>query len=236
MNIMIVFYNTRKLSYITNLLKRDNSMAERNYKIIDLATTYIDNDAEIEDGVIIYPNNTIIGKTKICKNVILHPNNIITDSTIGEGSSVIFSVITGSTVGAFAKIGPFTHLREGCAIGDNCKAGSFVEIKKSEIGSETKVPHLSYVGDCKVGEKCNIGCGVVFANYDGKNKHKSTVGDNCFIGSNSNIIAPVEIGDNCYIAAATTVTKSIPRSSFVIGRVKQQENDKLKNKYIGSGR
>jgi bifunctional UDP-N-acetylglucosamine pyrophosphorylase/glucosamine-1-phosphate N-acetyltransferase len=206
---------------------------EKGIKIIDINSTYIDENAVIEKGVVIYPNNNIIGNSIIKKNTVLEPNNIITDSIIGENCNIISSVIKESKVGNGVNIGPFAYLRPKTEIGDNCKIGDFVEIKASVIGEGTKVPHLCYVGDAEVGKKCNIGCGAIFANYDGKNKNKTIVGNHCFVGSNCNLIAPLTIEDNCFIAAGTTVSRNVKNGKFVIGRVKQVENDKLAEKYIG---
>jgi len=205
---------------------------KKGIKIIDINTTYIDDLADIQEGVVIYPNNNIIGTSVIKKNTVLEPNNVITNSTIGENCTILSSVIKDSTVGNSVSIGPFSYLRPNTKISDGCRIGDFVEIKASEIGEGTKIPHLSYVGDAEIGKKCNIGCGAIFANYDGKNKNKTKIGNNCFIGSNCNLIAPLSIEDNCFIAAGTTVNKSVASGKFVIGRVKQTENDKLAEKYI----
>ena len=134
-------------------------------------------------------------------------------------------------MGAGCKVGPFAHLRPGAQVGENCRIGNFVEIKNARIGSGTKIAHLTYVGDAEIGENCNIGCGVVFCNYDGKKKSRTVVGKNCFIGSNVNLVAPVEIGEGSYIAAGTTVTRSVPPHSFVIGRSRQSCDKKLAERY-----
>lgn len=189
--------------------------------LIDKNTTYISPEAQIAEDVVIYPNNNIIGNTVIGKGTVIMPNCIITDSIIGENAKVTAAVMEEARVGDNTTIGPFAYLRKGACVGNHCRIGDFVEIKNSVIGDYTKASHLAYVGDVTIGERCNVGCGVIFVNYDGKTKHRSTVEDNCFIGSNCNIIAPVTLRENSYIAAGTTVTDETPNDSFVIGRSRQ---------------
>ena len=189
--------------------------------LIDKNTTYISPEAQIAEDVVIYPNNNIIGNTVIGKGTVIMPNCIITDSIIGENAKVTAAVMEEARVGDNTTVGPFAYLRKGACIGNHCRIGDFVEIKNSVIGDYTKASHLAYVGDVTIGERCNVGCGVIFVNYDGKTKHRSTVEDNCFIGSNCNIIAPVTLRENSYIAAGTTVTDETPNDSFVIGRSRQ---------------
>lgn len=163
--------------------------------------TYIE-DSVIEDGVVIYPFS------------------FIKNSHIKSGSIITSSHITDSTVGKNCNIGPNAHIRNSSHIGDSARIGNFVEIKNSNIGCGSKAAHLSYIGDATIGKNCNIGCGVIFCNYDGFKKHHSALGDNVFIGSNSNLIAPIKIDDNCFVAAGSTITKDIPKNSFVIARTK----------------
>ena len=143
----------------------------------------------------------------------------IKDSVI-DGASVEYSYLACSHVHARATVGPFARLR-GATIGNNCRVGDFVEVKASTLREGVKASHLTYIGDADVGERTNVGCGSVFCNYDGVDKHKTTVGCNCFIGANTNLIAPVVVGDNAFIAAGTTVTRDIEDGSFTIGRVRQ---------------
>ena len=145
----------------------------------------------------------------------------IKNSIIGKNVQIEASFLEDSEIGEGTHIGPFSHLRPNSKIGKNCKIGNFCEIKNSTIGDGTKVSHLAYVGDAVVGKNCNIGCGVIFANYNGRTKNKITVGNNVFIGSNSNIIAPVNIADDVYICAGSTITKDIEKGDFVIGRSRE---------------
>ncbi|MDE6758366.1 MAG: hypothetical protein K2O95_02935 [Clostridia bacterium] len=189
--------------------------------IIDKATTFISPEAIIAEDAIIYPNNHILGKSVIGSGCKIMPNCIITDSEIGDNTTVTASVMQEAKVGENTTVGPFAYLRKDSRVGNFCRIGDFVEIKDSVIGDHTKASHLAYVGNVTIGKGCNIGCGVIFVNYDGKTKHSSIVEDNCFIGSNCNIIAPVTLREGSYIAAGTTVTDETPIDSFVIGRTRQ---------------
>lgn len=155
----------------------------------------------------------------------------IYESQIGDNTSVVNSQIENSSVGTNCEIGPFSHIRPGSKIGTSCRIGNFVEIKKSEIGAGCKISHLSYVGDATLGENVNIGCGVIFANYDGEKKHHTNVGDNVFIGSNCNLIAPLSIGCGVFIAAGSTVTKDLRDDTFCIARERETIKEGYKNLY-----
>jgi bifunctional UDP-N-acetylglucosamine pyrophosphorylase/glucosamine-1-phosphate N-acetyltransferase len=189
--------------------------------IIDKSTTYISPDAVIAEDAIIYPNNHILGSSVIGSGCKIMPNCIIEDSAIGANTVVTASVMQEARVGENTTVGPYAYLRKGAKVGNHCRIGDFVEIKNATVGDYTKASHLAYMGDVTIGERCNVGCGVIFVNYDGKTKHSSVVEDNCFIGSNCNIIAPVTLREGSYIAAGTTVTHETPMSSFVIGRSRQ---------------
>ena len=158
--------------------------------------------------------------------------NIIENSRIEEGVEIISSHIFDSVVGENTKIGPNAHLRPNSKIGKNCRIGNFVEIKNSVVGDNTKIAHLTYVGDAKIGKGCNIGCGVVFVNYNGKEKNEIVIGNNVFIGSNCNLIAPLNIPDNVYICAGTTVTQNLNEYDFVIGRSREVIKPNRAIKYL----
>ena len=158
--------------------------------------------------------------------------NVIENSVVGKGSEVISSHVFDSVIGQNVKVGPNAHLRPNSIVGDNCRIGNFVEIKNSIIGNGTKISHLTYVGDAKIGENCNIGCGVIFVNYNGRQKQKINIGNNVFIGSNCNLIAPLNIPDNVYICAGTTVTKDLLEDDFVIGRVREEVKHNKAHKYL----
>ena len=196
-------------------------MEKREYIVIDKKNTYIEEGVTIGKNVIIYPGNYITGKTIIEDNVTLLPNNYIDNSIIKKGSKIHSSVIETSEVGERCIVGPYAHLRPHSILKNSVKVGNFCEIKNSTIGDNTKVSHLAYIGDAIIGRSSNIGCGVIFVNYNGKIKANTYVGDNCFIGSNVNIIAPLSIANNSYICAGTTLTKSTLENDFVIARPKE---------------
>ena len=190
-------------------------------KLTDRQNVYVSPGARVADDAVIYPGVTIEGECVIGSGAVIRSGSIVEDSVIGARTEVTSSVLTGAKVGEDCTVGPFAYLRKGADIANGCRIGDFVEVKNARIGERTKVAHLTYVGDCEIGEECNIGCGAVFVNYDGKHKNRTVVGDRCFIGSNCNIIAPVSIKDGCYVAAGTTVTDDLDEGDFAIGRVKQ---------------
>ena len=195
---------------------------ERGVKFIDINTAYIDEEAVIGAGTVIYPCVVIEGKSVIGKDCVIGQNSKIKDSKIGDGTDIMSSVITESAVGERTHIGPFAYLRPGSKIGNDCKVGDFVEIKNSSFGDGTKASHLAYIGDSDVGAGVNIGCGVVFVNYDGRDKHRSNVGDGAFIGCNTNLVSPVNVEEKAYIAAGSTITQDVPSGALAIAREKQR--------------
>lgn len=189
--------------------------------IIDTKSTYIESDVKIGNDTIIYPGAMIGTNSIIGSNCIIGMNTSITNSIIGNGTEVISSVVIDSKVGENTNIGPFAYLRPNSNIGNNVKIGDFVEVKNSTIEDDSKASHLSYIGDAHVGKNVNIGCGVVFANYDGKNKFKSIVKDDAFIGSNSNLVAPVTIEEKGYVATGSTITDTVPAGALAVARARQ---------------
>lgn len=189
--------------------------------IIDPSNTYIGSEVKIGQDTIIYPGNYIEGNTEIGNECILYPNSRISNSIIGHKVVIQSSVILDSKIGEETTVGPFAYIRPESNIGKHARIGDFVEIKKSTIGDNTKVSHLTYIGDAEVGENCNFGCGTVVVNYDGKNKYKTIIGNNAFIGCNTNLVSPVEVKDDAYIAAGSTITKEVPKGSLAIARAKQ---------------
>ena len=161
------------------------------------------------------------GKTVVKDNCILYPNCRISDSTIEAGVTIQNSVVLESHIGEGTTVGPFAYVRPDSVIGKNARIGDFVEIKKSTIGDNTKVSHLTYIGDAEVGSGCNFGCGTVVVNYDGKKKYKTVIGNNAFIGCNTNLVSPVEVKNNAYIAAGSTITSEVPDGALAIARAKQ---------------
>lgn len=182
----------------------------------------IGKDVVLGKHVKIEDNVKILGESILGDGCVVRSGSRICDSVFQENCEVDSSVVDGANVGKNCHIGPFANIRKTCVIGNDVKIGAFVELKNSIIGSGCKMAHLSYVGDAILGENVNVGCGVVFANYDGKQKRQSKVGDRVFIGCNVNIVAPVNIADDTYICAGTTVTDSTNAGDFVIGRVRQE--------------
>lgn len=178
----------------------------------------LESTVKVGRNVTIEPYAVIKGNTVLGDGCVIGSFSYLVDATVGQNTVVKSSRIVCSQVGANCTIGPNAHLRDNAVVGDGCRVGNFVEIKNSTLESDVKASHLAYVGDAYVGCDTNIGCGVIFVNYDGKRKHRTTVGKNCFIGCNTNLVAPVTVGDNCFVACGTTVDKDIPSGTFGIGR------------------
>lgn len=193
--------------------------------IIDPNNTYIEKGANVGRDTIIYPGVILEGETSIGEDCIIGHNAKITNSTIGDRVNIQSSTIIDSKVDCDTKIGPYAYLRPNSEIGKSVKIGDFVEIKNSKIGDYSKASHLAYIGDAEVGNNVNIGCGVVFVNYDGKNKYKTIVEDNAFIGSNSNLVAPVTVRKHGFIAAGSTITDEVKEGSLSIARARQINKD-----------
>lgn len=190
--------------------------------MINPENVYIDAQAEIGRDTVLYPGVIIKGKTHIGEGCIIGHNTRVVNSTIGDGTEIQSSTITDSKVGENTTIGPYAYLRPGSNIGNRVKIGDFVEVKNASMGDGSKASHLSYIGDADIGKEVNIGCGVVFVNYDGVNKFRTTVEDEAFIGSNSNLVAPVHVERCGYVAAGTTVTRNVKEGSLVVGRPKDR--------------
>ena len=196
------------------------SYAEKGVEFVDIENVYIDEGAKIGKGTLIEPGVTIDGESIIGEDCVIGQSSEIRKSQIGNKTNVKHSVIIESTVGNETNVGPFAYMRPGSKVGNKCKVGDFVEIKNSVMDDGSKASHLTYIGDSDIGKNVNLGCGVVFVNYDGREKHRSTVGDNAFIGCNANIVSPVEVSENSYISAGSTVTKNVPEGSLYIERSK----------------
>ena len=189
--------------------------------LIDASSTYIEADVQIGSDTVIYPGTVLRGSTVIGEDCVIGPQADITDSTIGNGVTIKYSVVAESIVGDTSSVGPYANLRPGSKLGVGCKIGDFVELKNASLDDGSKVSHLSYVGDAKVGKDVNIGCGAITVNYDGYNKFVTEIGDNAFVGSNVNLIAPVKIGDGAYVVAGSTVTHDVPAGDLAIARERQ---------------
>lgn len=189
--------------------------------LIDPGTTYIDGNVEIDRDTVIYPGVMLEGSTKIGAESIIRQNSRISNSIVGSRVYIESSVVEDSQLADGVKIGPYAHIRPNSRIGEDVKLGNFVEVKNSSLGKNTKASHLAYIGDSDLGEDINIGCGVVFVNYDGRNKFRSTVEDGAFIGCNANLISPVKVEKGAYIAAGSTITDSVEEGDLAIARARQ---------------
>ncbi len=212
-----------QLSYVEQKLRKRILLRhmQNGVTILDPDATYVQADVVIGRDTVLLPGTILEGKTMIGEDCVIGPNSRIENATIGDGVCVESSVIVASTVGDRTTVGPFAYLRPDSEIGADVKIGDFVEIKNAKIGENSKVSHLAYVGDSDIGSNVNVGCGVVTVNYDGFQKHRTVVGDHCFVGSNVNLIAPVTIGNGAYIATGSTITDDVPVESFAIARERQ---------------
>ncbi len=209
---VIKMMNTKGLNTTGVLVEDNTEILSLNTKVqLEMLTRILRikiNTRLMNNGVTIEDTNTtyIYDDVEIGMDTIIYPNTTIK---------------SGVVIGENCKIGPNAYIREGCKLADNVKVGSFVEIKKTIVGEGSKIPHLSYMGDCEIGTKCNIGCGTITCNYDGTNKSKTIIGDNAFVGSNVNLVAPVKIGNNVFIAAGSTITEDVPDYALAIARERQ---------------
>ncbi|MCF3944472.1 bifunctional UDP-N-acetylglucosamine diphosphorylase/glucosamine-1-phosphate N-acetyltransferase GlmU [Oceanobacillus alkalisoli] len=214
--------------------QRINELHMRNgVTFIDPNNTYIEPDAVIGQDVTIYPGTLITGETTIEADAIIGPDSELHNATIGQGTVIKRSVVHDSKIGEGVVIGPFAHVRPESVIGNHTKVGNFVELKKTSLGNNSKVSHLSYMGDANIGEHVNIGCGTITVNYDGKNKHLTTIEDHAFVGCNSNLIAPVTIGEDSYVAAGSTINKDVPKNALSIARARQTNKEDYAERFKG---
>lgn len=215
------------------LQKRINeAWMKKGVQIIDPESTWIGPQVELGHDVIIYPNVRIVGKSQIGNHTTILSSSTLINATIGQQVTIDSSRVTDSQIGDGTTLGPMSHLRNGCQIGQHCRIGNFVEMKNTQFGDGSKCAHLTYVGDAVVGKRCNFGCGVVTVNYDGKNKFKTIIGDEVFIGSNVNLIAPVTIGNQALLAAGSTITEDVKDGDMGIARDRQSIKPGYGKRYL----
>jgi bifunctional UDP-N-acetylglucosamine pyrophosphorylase/glucosamine-1-phosphate N-acetyltransferase len=188
----------------------------------DPASTYVDVEVRIGADSTIRPNTYLEGATRIGKGATVGPETRLVDSAVGDGSEVQFSVVRGATIGAGVEVGPYASVRPGTVLEDGSKAGTFVEIKASRVGKGSKVPHLSYVGDAKIGKRVNVGAATVTANYDGYDKHQTVIDDEARIGSDTMLVAPVRVGKGAVTGAGSVITRDVPPGSLAVERSEQR--------------
>jgi len=207
-------------------------------QIIDTETTWIDSLVRIGCDTIIRPGCVLKGNTVIGEDCIIGSQTRLEDVEVGDGTTILSSVASQCVIGKNCQIGPYSHIRPEAILGDNITIGAFVEIKNSTLGDYTRARHLTYIGDAQVGKNVNFGGGTITCNYDGLDKSACIIGDNVFIGGNSNLISPVTLHDNSYIAAGSTITDDVPELSLAIARSHQivKENWVVSKNRVRSGR
>ena len=220
--------NQLELSEASQILKNRilYHWLDRGVHIMDLASVFISPDSEIESDVTIMPNVQIWGKSKISTGAFIGSGSILKNALIGKNVNLVaYAFIENSELKENSKAGPFVYIRDGACLEKNSFAGKFVEIKNSKIGENSKVPHLSYMGDATLGHDVNIGAGSITCNYDGVHKNKTVIGDNCFVGSNTMFVAPAEVGNNSTTAAGSVITQKVPDDNLAVARARQKNID-----------
>lgn len=213
-----------QLSGAEKILRRRKNieLMDNGVTIMDPDTTYVDADVVVGQDTIIYPMTWLEGKTVVGSNCQIGPNSRFANAVLGENVIAHFTYAHDCVVDAGVDMGPYVHLRPNTHISENVHIGNFVEVKNSNVGAGTKLPHLQYIGDADVGTNVNCGCGTVTVNYDGKNKHRTVIGDNAFVGCNTSLVAPVTVGAGAYTGAGSVITKDIPEETLAIGRAHQK--------------
>ena len=210
-----------------------NRLARNGVEIWDYNNCYVDPDVFVGAGTVLMPGTILRSGTVIGRDCVIGPNSYLENTKVDDRTTVKSSQLYESIVGRDATVGPFAYVRPGSVIGNGCRVGDFVEVKNSTVGDGTKISHLTYVGDSDVGQNVNFGCGTVTVNYDRAKKHRTTIGNNCFIGCNSNLVAPVTIGDGAYTAAGSTITEDVPGDALAIARARQVvKKDWAKDHYV----
>jgi bifunctional UDP-N-acetylglucosamine pyrophosphorylase/glucosamine-1-phosphate N-acetyltransferase len=194
--------------------------------IIDPATTYVGPDVEVGHDTVLHPNVYLEGRTRVGSACEIHAGTRLVDATLEDHVVILnYCVVTDSTVRSRAQLGPFAHIRPGSDVGEDARVGNYVELKKTTLGKASKASHLTYLGDATVGEDVNVGAGVITCNYDGVNKHRTVIGDGAFVGSDSQLVAPVTIGRGAFVAAGSSITRDVPDEGLGIARSRQENKD-----------
>lgn len=205
------------------LRRRKNiELMESGVTLMDPDSTFVDSNVIVGRDTVIYPFTWLEGKTVVGEGCTLGPSSRFTDAKIGNSVTAHFVYAHECEIESGATMGPYVHIRPDSHISNDVKIGNFVEVKNSKIGAGSKLPHLQYIGDCDMGAGVNMGCGTITVNYDGKQKFRTKIGDNAFVGCNSNLVAPVAIGDGAYVAAGSTITKDVPPEELAVARARQK--------------
>ena len=210
--------------------RKNKELMAQGVTLMDPDTTYVDVDVEIGQDTIIYPSTWIEGNSKIGEGCKLGPNSHFKNTVMGDNVEAMFSFTEDCEIADDVKMGPYVHIRPNTKLAHKVKIGNFVEVKNSNIGEGSKLPHLSYIGDTDMGSGVNMGCGTITVNYDGKNKFRTIIGDDCFIGCNSNLVAPVKVNNGAYVGAGSTITKEVPENALAIARERQKNIEGWKDK------
>lgn len=227
--------NLIQLEEVESILNKRKleSLMLNGVRIINSQSVYIEDSVQVKAGTVLYPNVSLHGETVISANTKVENGSVIKDSFIGENVIIkAYSYLESAEVNQGSAIGPMARLREGSFIGDNCKIGNFVETKKVNLSNGVKVSHLSYLGDAEVGSNSNIGCGFITCNYDGAQKHQTKIGENSFIGSDCQVIAPISIGDAAYLGSGSTINQDVPDGAFAIARQRQVTKPEMAKKFL----
>jgi bifunctional UDP-N-acetylglucosamine pyrophosphorylase/glucosamine-1-phosphate N-acetyltransferase len=212
------------LARVAEVMRRrinESHMAE-GVTLVDPSSTYIDVEVRIGRDAVVFPNTYLEGRTRVGTGARIGPSARLVDSIVGDEAEVQFSVVKESRIGPRAAVGPFANVRPGTVLAEGAKAGTFVEIKNSRVGRGSKVPHLSYVGDATIGERANVGAGTVTVNYDGYEKHRTVIGDDARIGSDTMLVAPVKVGRRGWTGAGSTITRDVPEGGLAVERSEQK--------------
>ena len=193
--------------------------------MMDPAAVYVEEEVTVGAGTLLLPGTILRGKTAIGENCLIGPQAMLTDCIVEEGCTINASQCEESTIRRDCEIGPYTHIRPRCVVGEGSRIGAFVQLKNCTLGKDTRMAHLTYVGDSDVGDGCNFGCGTITCNYDGFKKYRTTIGKGVFVGCNTNLVAPVTVEDGAFIAAGTTVAERVPQDAMAIGRVRQENKE-----------
>jgi len=225
----IMGVNSRKeLAQVAEILRtgRNDALMDSGVTLVDPASAYVGEDVTIGPDTILHPNVHLEGQTRIGAGCVIQSGVRLVNAVVHDGAVINnFCVIVDSTIGRGARVGPFAHIRPESVVGEDAHIGNFVELKKTTFGKGSKAGHLTYLGDATVGEKVNIGAGTITCNYDGTAKHRTTIEDGVFIGSDSQLIAPVRIGRDAYVAAGSSITDDVPAGALAIGRGRQVNKD-----------
>lgn len=234
---MVMGINSRKqLSVAEGVMRQRilDKLMDSGVTIMDPASTFIEGSVKIGRDTIIYPYTWLEGSTEIGEDCEIGPNARFTNVKVGNDNHLQFIYAHDCEVKNHVTAGPYVHLRRDTVISDHVKIGNYVEVKNSNVGEGTKLPHLTYIGDSDIGSGVNMGCGCITVNYDGKKKHRTIIGDNAFVGCNTNLVAPVTVQANTYIGAGSTITKEVPENALGIARAKQKNIEGWAEKYRNS--